>query len=152
MASPDELLADIRQAERELAPLLIHMREFAGPKPIALVENLMETAGRLGGRFGLLDQHMTETGEPPSDWASPDGWDVVIACESRQEAVRRSSQIQFACSIRQRGDDWQVYVPFPAPRTAENARAQIQNRHGWDCTVRPRRHQIPATPKEATQS
>lgn len=66
--NPDGLPAEGRKATAEAIAPVAHLGELTGPTPFAPIENLMETAGRLAGRFNQIDDHMCSGGYPTADW------------------------------------------------------------------------------------
>lgn len=66
--NPDRLSAEARKAAAEATAPVARLDELTGPAPFAPIENLMETAGRLAGRFNQIGDHMRSGGYPAFGW------------------------------------------------------------------------------------
>ncbi len=124
--NPDGLPAEARKAAAGAIAPVARLDELTGPAPFAPIENLMETAGRLAGRFNQIDDHMRSGGYPAADWP-PTG-------ESRSSNLTASAGIDTFCGYGElitTDDGAWLHLYDPELRDPDD-RYALPGGPGWD--------------------
>jgi hypothetical protein len=122
--NPDELLAVARQAATDWIDAPSDSPEE------------WDAADQLVSRFRALDEHIKAGGPLPAEWAPPvPGWDVVIPAPDKTTAGQIITQVQsrytWPCTAHERGDEWEVFVPFDIRQNAEIALGRLLKDLGY---------------------